>query len=117
MEHESNGCAPPAREAALISAARYRWARTRAKRYYKGTCSEIEGTWATPWDTIDTAPHLGKKRMKSSQMGQKLMCTARLENETEVRPSVANLGTGEKKKLRPDNQKQEDIDGTGEIEH
>ena len=40
-----------------------------------------------------------------------------LENETEVRPWVANLGTGEKKKLRPDNQKQEDIDSAGEIEH
>ena len=30
---------------------------------------------------------------------------------------LANLGTGEKKKLRSDNQEQEDIDSTGEMEH
>jgi len=41
---------------------------------HKGTCFEIERDWAAPWDTIDAAPHLGVKRMKSSQMGQNLMC-------------------------------------------
>jgi len=30
---------------------------------------------------------------------------------------LANLGKGEKKELRSDNQKQEDIDSAGEMEH